>query len=219
MGNIAFHFHANDMDIIDSFDKLKLGTFREIQEVQQKEGVEEIDKHITILSLLTGASEEDILHLPLPEFTELSAKAKFLTAEGFHQRQVAKKYIVGEWELIPVTDYRKLETAQYIDFQSLGGDMDAHMVELLSIILVPKGHRYNEGYDIIELQKAIRDDMSVTDGVTVVGFFLISLEKSIKDMLSYSREEAEKMPDGKEKEKILERIREQEKTLETNGDG
>jgi len=219
MGNIAFHFHANDMDIIDSFDKLKLGTFREIQEVQQQEGVEEIDKHITILSLLTGASEEDILHLPLPEFTELSSKAKFLTAEGFRQRQVAKKYIVGEWELIPVTDYRKLETAQYIDFQSLGGDMDAHMVELLSIILVPKGHRYNEGYDIIELQKAIRDDMSVTDGVTVVGFFLISLEKSIKDMLSYSREEAEKMPEGKEKEKILERIREQEKTLETNGDG
>ena len=207
------------MDIIDSFDKLKLGTFREIQEVQQQEGVEEIDKHISILSLLTGASEEDILHLPLPEFTELSSKARFLSAEGFRQRQVAKKYIVGDWELIPVLDYRKLITAQYIDFQSLGGDMDAHMVELLSIILVPKGHRYNEGYDILEVQKAIRDDMSVTDGVTVVGFFLISLDKSIKDMLSYSREEAEKMPEGKEKEKILERITEQEKVLETSGDG
>ena len=219
MGSIAFHFHANDMDIIDSFDKMKLGTFREIQEVQQQEGVEEIDKHISILSLLTGASEEDILHLPLPEFTELSAKARFLSAEGFRQRQVAKKYIVGDWELIPVLDYRKLITAQYIDFQSLGGDMDAHMVELLSIILVPKGHRYNEGYDILEVQKAIRDDMSVTDGVTVVGFFLISLDKSIKDMLSYSREEAEKMPEGKEKEKILERITEQEKALETSGDG
>ena len=207
------------MDIIDSFDKLKLGTFREIQEVQQQEGVEEIDKHISILSLLTGASEEDILHLSLPEFTELSAKARFLSAEGFRQRQVAKKYIVGDWELIPVTDYRKLETAQYIDFQSLGGDMDAHMVELLSVILVPKGCRYNEGYDLLELQKAIRADMSVTDGVTICAFFLISLEQSIKDMLHYSREEAEKMPEGTEKEKILERIREQEEALERNGDG
>ena len=207
------------MDIIDSYDKLTIGTFLEIQEVQKKEGVEDIDKHITILSLLTGASEEDILHLPLPEFTELSAKARFLSAEGFRQRQVAKKYIVGDWELIPVTDYRKLETAQYIDFQSLGGDMDAHMVELLSVILVPKGCRYNEGYDILELQKAIRENMSVTDGVTICAFFLISLEQSIKDMLHYSREEAEKMPEGTEKEKILERIREQEEAFKRNGDG
>jgi len=207
------------MDIIDSFDKLKIGTFLEIQEVQKKEGVEDIDKHISVLSLLTGASEDDILRLPLPEFTELSAKARFLTAEGFRQRQVAKKYIVGEWELVPVLDYRKLVTAQYIDFQSLGGDMDAHMVELLSVILVPKGKRYNEDYDILEVQRAIREDMSVTDGVTICAFFLISLNESIKDMLNYSREEAEKMPEGTEKEKILERIREQEEAFKTNGDG
>jgi len=207
------------MDIIDSFDKLTIGTFLEIQEVQKKEGVEDIDKHISILSLLTGASEDDILRLPLPEFTELSAKARFLTAEGFRQRQVAKKYIVGEWELVPVLDYRKLVTAQYIDFQSLGGDMDAHMVELLSVILVPKGKRYNEDYDILEVQRAIREDMSVTDGVTICAFFLISLNESIKDMLNYSREEAEKMPEGKKKEEIKERIREQVEALERNGDG
>lgn len=208
------------MDIIDSFDKLTLGTFREIQEVQKQEGREDIDRHITILSLLTGASEEDILHLPIPEFTELSAKAGFLAAEEFQTRRIAKKYIVGDWELIPVTDYRKLETAQYIDFQTLGGDMDAHMVELLSVILVPKGCRYNEGYDILELQKALRENMSVTDGVTICAFFLISLEKSIKDMLNYSREEVVKvkMPEEKRKE-ILKQIREQEEALERNGDG
>ena len=97
--------------------------------------------------------------------------------------------------------------------------MDAHMVELLSVILVPKGCRYNEGYDILELQKALRDNMSVTDGVTICAFFLISLEKSIKDMLNYSREEAEKMPEGKKKEEIKERIREQVEALERNGDG
>lgn len=217
--NTAFHSHANDMDIIDSYDKLTIGTFLEIQEVQRQEGVEDIDRHISTLSLLTGASEEDILHLPLPEFTELSAKAKFLTAEGFRQRQMAKKYIVGDWELVPVTDYRKLETAQYIDFQSYGGDMDAHMVELLSVILVPKGHRYNEGYDILELQEAIRSDMSVTDGVTVCAFFLTLLGQSIRDMLRYSREEAERMPEGKEKTEILKRIAEQEEAFRTNGGG
>ena len=207
------------MDIIDSFDKLTLGTFREIQEVQKQEGREDIDRHITILSLLTGASEEDILHLPLPEFTELSAKAGFLAAEGFQTRRLAKKYIVGDWELIPVTDYRKLETAQYIDFQSLGGDMDAHMVELLSVILVPKGCRYNEGYDILELQKALRENMSVTDGVTICAFFLISLEKSIKDMLNYSKRMAKGIRDKRERERMMARIAEQEEALRTSGVG
>ena len=38
-------------------------------------------------------------------------------------------------------------------------------------------------------------------------------------MLNYSREEAEKMPEGKKKEEIKERIREQVEALETSGDG
>ena len=207
------------MEIIDSFSKLSLGTFDEIQAVQRDESLEDIDKHIRIISLLTGASEDDISHLPIGEFTELSARARFLSAEGFQSGRVAKRYLVGEFELVPVTDYRKLETGQYIDFQNLAGDLDAHRVQLLSVILVPKGKRYNEGYDILEVQKAIREEMSVTDGVAVVAFFLKLCERSIVDMLHYSREEARKIPNKKERKKILERIKEQEDLLRTSGDG
>ena len=207
------------MDIIDSFNKLSLGKYAEIQAIAGDESLEDIDRTVRIISVLTGASEDDILHLPIAEFTLLSAKSKFLSAEGFQARQIARKYIVGKWELIPVTDYRKLETCQYIDFKTYAPDMDKRMVELLSVILVPKGHRYNEGYDILELQKAIRDDMSVTDGVTVVSFFLTLCERSIKDFLHYSREEAMKLPKGRKREKILERIKEEERRLGTSGDG
>ena len=207
------------MDIIDSFNKLTLGRYAEIQELSKDESLEDVDRMVGILSILTGASEEEILHLPIAEFTELSSKAKFLTAEAFQAGRIAKKYIIGEWELIPVTDYRKLETCQYLDFQTYAPDMENRMVELLSVILVPKGHRYNEGYDILELQQAIRDGMSVTDGVTLVGFFLTLFEKSIKDFLNFSKQEAKNLPKVKAKEEILERIKEQETLLQGSGDG
>lgn len=207
------------MDIIDSYNKLTLAQYQDIQAVQTDESLEDIDKHTRILSILTGVPEDELMHLPIPEFTELSAKAQFLSAEGFKAGRMAKKYIINGMELIPVTDFRKLETCQYLDFQTYAGDLDKYMAELISVLLVPKGHRYNEGYDIIELQESIRKEMSVTDGAAIVGFFLTLCERSIEDSLNYSKRMAKGIRDKTEREKMLARIEEQEEALRTNGVG
>ena len=112
-----------------------------------------------------------------------------------------------------------METGQYIDFQTYAPDLDKCLVEFLSVILVPKGHRYNEGYDILEVQKAIREEMSVSDGVSLAGFFLTWCKKSIKDSLNYSKREAMGIKDKTRREEILGKIREQERLLQTSGDG
>lgn len=207
------------MDIIDSYSKLSLGKYAEIQALTKDDTIEEVDKVVGIIAILTDKAEEDILHLPIHEFTELSSKIGFLSAEGFQTRLIAKKYLVGKWELIPVTDYRKLETCQYIDFKTYASDMDNHLVELLSVILVPKGHRYNDGYDIIELQGAIREGMSVADGVTVVAFFLTLFKGLIVDSLTFSKEATKGIKDKEKREEILKKIKEVETRLETSGDG
>lgn len=207
------------MDIIDSFNKLPIGKYEDILAISREEGVEEIDRTLAILSVLTGVTEEDLMHLPIAEFTELTRKMQFLTAEGFRGGRMAKKYIVGKWELCPVTDYRRLETCQYIDFQAYIADMEKRMVELLSVILVPKGHRYNEGYDIIELQRDIRESMTVAEGATIVGFFLTLCEKSIKDSLYYSRRMAKGIKDKAKREEMMRRIEEQEEALAKGGVG
>ena len=207
------------MDIIDSFNKLTLGKYAEIQAISANESLEEVDRVVGILSVLSGATEEEILHLPIAEFTEMSARMKFLSAAGFKAGRIARKYKIGEWELFPVTDYRRLETAQYLDFQTFVADMENRMPELISVILVPKGHRYNDGYDIIEMQKAIRDNMSVTDGATIVGFFMTLCARSIKDSLHFSRQAAQGIRDKAKKTEILGRIAEQEKAFRTSGVG
>lgn len=207
------------MDIIDNFNRLTLGQYQEIQEISGNESLEDIDKQVQILSVLTGVAEEEILHLPIQEYKELVVKAGFLNPENINYHPIAKKYILGGFELIPCRDFRKLETCQYIDFQTYAPDLDNHLVEFLSVILVPKGHRYNEGYDILEVQKAIREEMSVSDGVSLAGFFLIWCRKSIMDSLNYSKQEAMGIKDKTKREEILRRIAEQEKLLQTSGDG
>lgn len=207
------------MDIIDNFNKLPLGKYLEIQAVSRDETLEEIDRQAQILSILTGVSEEEILHLPIMKYKELVAKSRFLNPENISYKQIAKKYVVGEYQLIPVTDFRKLETCQYIDFQTYAPDIDKYIVELLSVLLVPKGHRYNEGYDILDVQKAIREDMSVSDGISIVGFFFIWCRRSIQDSLNSCKEELRRIKDKRRRMEMMERIKAQETLLEINGDG
>ena len=207
------------MDIIDSYNKLTLGKYMEIQEVSRNESLEDIDKQVQILSILTGVAEEEILHLPIQDYKELVAKSGLLDPENINYHPVAKKYLLGKFELIPCRDFRKIETCQYIDFQTYAPDLDKYLVEFLSVILVPKGHRYNEGYDILEVQKAIREEMSVSDGVSLAGFFLTWCRKSIKDSLNYSKQEAMRIKDKTKGEEILGNSQEQERLWETGGDG
>lgn len=207
------------MDIIDSYNKLSLGKYIEIQEVTRNESLEDIDKQVQILSILTGIAEEEILHLPIAEYKELVAKSAFLSPEGINYHPIAKKYLVGKYELVPVTDFRKLETAQFIDFQTYAPDLDKYLIEFLSVILVPKGHRYNEGYDIMEVQQAIREEMSVSDGISLSAFFLTWCRKFVQDSLNYSRQAARRIKDKTKREEILQKIAEQERLLETNGVG
>lgn len=207
------------MDIIDNYDRLPLGKYMEIQEVTGDEGREDIDKQVAVLSILTGMPEEEILHLPIMDYKDLVLRSAFLAPENITYHPIAKRYLVGGYELIPVKDFRKIETCQYIDFQTYAPNLDKYLVEFLSVILIPKGHRYNEGYDILEVQKAIREEMSVADGVSIAGFFLTWCKKSIQASLNYSKQEAMKIKDKTRREEILSRIAEQEKLLQTGGDG
>lgn len=219
MGSITFHSLAANMDIIDNYDKLRLGKYMDIQAIANREGMEEIDRQIEILAILADSDPEEIGHLPIGEYKEMVAKAAFLSAPEINLHPIAKKYLVGSFELYPVRDFRKLETCQYVDFQTYAPDLEKYLPEFLSVILVPKGHRYNEGYDILDVQKAIREDMSVADGISLAGFFLTWCRKSILSSLNSSKREALKIPDKTRREKILEKINRQLEILGESGGG
>lgn len=209
-----------DIKIIDNFKELLLGDYMDILAVSNDEHIDELDKQVKIISILTGKDEEFILELPIATYQRLSGKLGFLYGDLPTATRLASVYKIGKFELVPVTDMRKVITSQYIDFQSLHqAGFESHFVEILSCILIPKGKKYCQDYDILEVQNAIRSGLSVFDAASMYAFFLVSCKASIKDMLTFSLKQVKKIKDKQKREMITEEIKGHLKLLETNGDG
>lgn len=205
--------------IIDNYRKLPIGKYMDIVALCETE-MDEVERRVKIVAILTGLSEDEILNLPLPKFTEYSAAAKFLDKlcpENLIPA-VSKSYPVGGFVLVPVTDMRKITTAQYIDFQTFSKDKEKYLVEMLSCFLVPKGCDYNDGYDIADVHAAIREEMSVAEVLALLAFFFKSWFVSIRDTLSCSVREAMKIEDKETKKTMLKKIRSLLDS-KTSGDG
>lgn len=48
------------------------------------------------------------------------------------------------------------------------------------MFLVPEGKAYNDGYDVLEVQDAIRADLTVLDALALSAFFLTRFAASIR---------------------------------------
>ena len=202
------------MKIIDNYRKLPIGKYNEIVKLCETE-MDEVDRKVSIVAILTGLTEDEVLALPLTDFTECCAKAKFidLPCPETLIPSVSKSYPVGGFNLVPVTDMRKVTTAQYIDFITFSKDKEHNIVEMLSCFLVPKGMDYNEGYDILDVHKAIKEEMSVAEVLALLAFFFGSWTRSINSTLSSSERMARRVKDKGKRQMMMERIAELRSTI------
>lgn len=191
--------------MIDNYNDLPIGKYMEILSIQSDESCSVIDREVATLSILSDMDELDILHLPIGDFKELARKAEFLKVEDRSRKKIEKIYNVGGMKLIPLTDYRNMITAQYYDFQTYAPEVEKRMPEFLSVFMVPKDHRYVEDYDILDVQKAIRDNLSVSDCLTLCAFFLTLCKESIADIQNYCMEAAKNLP-KEQRKKVREKV-------------
>ena len=205
--------------MITNYKSLPLGKYLDICKVCKDESLEEIDRQVKILSILSDMPEEEILHLPIPKYKEMVVASRFLEDVDKSRHKAARLYIVGDWQLVPTLDYRKMETAQYVDFQTFAPMVETHMAELLSCLLVPVGCRYNEGYDIREVQHALEDNLSVTDAKSLTAFFVTRYRDLIEDSLNYCRQEIRTIKNETKRMQMEERIKSLESLMRTSGDG
>ena len=145
--------------MIDTFAALPVGTWLDILAAQEA-NPDPVDRQVATLSLLTGLPIKKILALPIAEYSTLARRAEFLATAPVRLPRAAKTYKVGEWTLRVQGDLREITAAQYIDFQTFAPQGDKALVELLSVVLIPDdAPGYNDGYDIAEVQTAIRADL------------------------------------------------------------
>ena len=166
--------------IIDSFAALPVGVWLDILSVNADPARDEVDKQAGTIALLTGMTEREVLNLPIAEYSALARKADFLGVAPARLPRAARSYKCGDWTLRAQMDLRKITAAQYIDFQTFAPEGDKRLVELLSVALIPDGKEYNDGYDIAEVQAAIREHLSVEQALSLTAFFLTKFAALIK---------------------------------------
>ena len=203
------------MKIIDNYRDLPIGMYLDICEIDRRTDIDELHKQVGIISLLSGMAEEDIYDLPIGDYKTLASKTRYLSHPYDGEVLTAKVYSLDGWVLQPVQDFRKITTAQYIDFQTFVKGGDQNIVEIISTMLVPKGKKYNQDYDVVELQKSLREHLSVADALSLFAFFFVQYNQLIKDSLTSCREEAMKIPDKEMRRKTLRKIQEQEDLLKS----
>lgn len=208
----------DNMKIIDNYRDLPIGMYLEICDIDRREDIDELHKQVSIISVLTGRDEEEIYDLPIEDYKVLASKTHYLRNPYDGEVLTAKTYAIDGMLLQPVEDFRKITTAQYIDFQTFAKDAEKNIVEILSTMLVPKGKKYNQDYDILKLQDSLRRHLSVADALSLFAFFFVQYHQLIKDSLTYCKEEAMKIPDKGKRMKTLREIQRQVDLLK-NGVG
>lgn len=203
--------------IIDNYRNLPVGKWLEIMELSKDENVDALEQQVKTISILTGLAEDEVLDLPIMEYKSLAAKTMFLEKEYDGKLQIAKSYGLNGMELIPVKDLNKITTAQYVDYQTFSKEGDMYLVQTLSTLLVPKGKKYNDGYDMDAVQQAIRDNLSVADVLSLYAFFLTKWVKSIKDSQTFLDKEIRKISNKTMRERLMKQM--QEMHSKTNGVG
>lgn len=192
---------------IRDYRHLPVGKWAEIQAVCNDDTLEELDKQVTVLAILGDMTNDEVLELPLVEYRQRVADASFLTsADDAVAPRAARKYICGGFVLVPCMDARKITTAQYIDFQDYADKGDSAIVEALSCLLVPEGHKYMQDYDITDVQNAIRENMSTYDAMGLCAFFLSKSARSLRRFLTYSEKATNRLKDKETKRTLKERI-------------
>ncbi len=206
--------------MIESFRELLIGRYMDILAITGDRNLEELDKQVKVLSVLSGLGEEEILDLPLPEYKSMVARMRFLekAPEDVHST-VAKSYAIGGFELVPVTDFRKMTAAQYIDFQTFTADgVEKRYVEILSCFMVPKGKSYCKDYDVTDVHNAIRENLTVTDTLSLYAFFFGSWRESMRDSSTFLREVLQRLS-PEEMRKVTEELRALQTPSPSAGDG
>lgn len=177
-----------------SWENITLEKFLEIQAIKELDPINITAQIIKILFNIEHPEE-----LQYTEFLKYSEDLKFLNKE-------IKRVPLKDTYQINNTTYRlennvmTFMTQQVIDWRNYSKE-ENNLHKLLSVVLVPKDHKYNDGYNIEKVQNDMLDlDMSTV--ISLMDFFQKCWRQFIKVSVTYLTDQLETMnlPEEKKKE-------------------
>lgn len=169
--------------MITSYEQMPVGAYCKIMAAIGDKEASDSEKHIALLSALTGLTADQILDEPLEDFAEQTDAAGFVLVYP-EPHAIRDTYTLRGVAYHPTTERRKMTAGQFIDWNEIAGNgVEDKWAELLACILVPEGKTYGNGYDIAEVAEAIRAELCILDGIALRAFFLTLCAGCVTDTL------------------------------------
>ena len=168
--------------------------FEKLQDLLKIENEEE--RMFAIAELLLG---EEVTNLPISEFVSATKQLSFLSNE-IETKTPPKNLELNGRKYIVDCLLGRISTAQYIDFQNhlKGNDIAV----TLSVFIIPKGHKYNDGYDMLQVIDDIRSiPIPIVNSLSF--FFSRQFKESMRIFQSYLTKEMKTMNIPKEAKENL----------------
>lgn len=181
---------------------VSLRQFKELQKIEEE--ITDINELATRrMSVVLG---EDVEQLTIPEFVEKTKDCEFL-ATPIPTVKVKQKYTINGRSYIAMLNPFEMSMGQYIDFKNMQG-VKADWEQLLTIILIPENHKYNDGYDLEQAKKDFLN-LPIPDIMAIANFFFRLMKKYRKIFRLSLKRMLKKQAGNKEIKKSMEQITEQ----------
>jgi hypothetical protein len=158
--------------IIDSWQKVSVAQYGRMVELQKEHPTDSV---YYIIEELYGI--DDAQALPLQEFSTLQAALRSFSEDPIAEAKLtgSATYTINgrvyEVDCVP----GNFTAGQYVDFTNYVKN-GAGLEDILSVVVLPKGHRYNDGYDMQQAREDI-GCLPCTVGFAVVRFFALWLKR------------------------------------------
>ena len=137
---------------------ITLRQFNKIQDLLQ-----EIDEYTT-LNIIDVIYDVDSADMPAMEVMNKYAHSlDFLMTTIPTNEKLKDVYTINQREYNSNINLTQMTTAQFVDYQNYSKENPVDISKCLSVFIIPKGHTYNDGYDL----KQVQDDLKDLDMVTI----------------------------------------------------
>ena len=175
---------------------------------------DDITKQAELIATIEDISVDEVLNMPIQESAKKVKSLVFLNEFPMKEYRSLKTQVMGGKTYDVITDMSKLTTAAFIDYQTYTklSFRDAYD-KILSCFIIPAGFTYNDGYDVAEVQKVIRENLSWPEVQSMLHFFLKRYAKSFMRSRQFLIKEIKKEKDQMKREELQSKVKDMDLQL------
>lgn len=152
--------------MVKGWNEVTIGKYKRICALKEDD-----DWVWNFLAILDNTTYQDIVTRPINETMALNSEV-MKWAKNPPKRHIIRYTYTIDGETYNLRAYPdEITTAQYIDFCNAEKNVPDNLAELLSIFLIPEGHKYNEGYSSADVAKVLEENLNIEDALTMADFF------------------------------------------------